>query len=85
LDANHVSEIILAFGGVAAFTKRAVKTEKFLTGKNWDQTIVEQAINILYNEFQPIDDARANADTRKIMARNLLLKFFSETNNEQSK
>ncbi len=85
LDANHVSEIILAFGGVAAFTKRAVKTEKFLTGKNWDQTIVEQAMRILYNEFQPIDDARANADTRKIMARNLLLKFFSETNNEQSK
>ncbi len=85
LDANHVSEIILAFGGVAAFTKRAVKTEKFLTGKNWDQTIVEQAMSILYNEFQPIDDARANADTRKIMARNLLLKFFLETNNEQSK
>jgi len=81
LDNNRISDIVLAYGGVAAFTKRANKTEHFLTGKEWTRQVVEEAMKIVYYEFEPLTDARAGADTRRIMARNLLLKFFSETSN----
>ena len=78
-DKQHVTEIILTFGGVAAKITRAGKTESFLMGKKWDRAIIEKASDILYEEFQPISDARAEAENRRIMAKNLLLKFYTET------
>ena len=78
-----VSEILLAYGGMAAQTKRADKTEAFLLGKPWSREVVEEAMLILYNEFEPLTDARASAEMRKISARNLLLKFWSETNTQK--
>ena len=71
-----IKDIILAFGGMAETTKRATKTENFLLNKNWNRQNVEQAMSILYNEFEPISDARAEADSRKIACKNLLLKFW---------
>ncbi len=75
-----IAEIGLYFGGMAAKTKRAIKTEKFLQGKKWNYGTVLEASKILRTEFQPLSDARAEADGRKIMASNLLLKFWNETN-----
>ena len=80
---GFVSEIVLAYGGMAAQTKRADKTEAFLLGKPWSREVVEEAMLILYNEFEPLTDARASAEMRKISARNLLLKFWSETNTQK--
>ncbi|MDP1622846.1 MAG: xanthine dehydrogenase molybdopterin binding subunit [Bacteroidales bacterium] len=74
-----VHEIILAFGGLAATPKRAVKTEKALTGKPWTQESIMQAMLTLGHEFTPISDARADAAYRKSAGRNLLMKFFIET------
>lgn len=81
LDANRiVKEIALVYGGMAEVTKHAVKTEEFIAGKKWERPVIEQAMAVLENEFSPISDARSGADYRRITAKNLLLKFWSETN-----
>lgn len=79
LENDSVNEIILAFGGMASQTKRAAKTEDFLTGKAWNRQTVEQAMEILAEEFTPLNDARADADYRNLVACNLLMKFYAET------
>jgi len=76
-----IGSAVLAFGGMAAKTQRAYKTEEFLVGKQWNRSNVEKAMELLYNEFTPISDARSFADTRRLFAKNLLLKFWSETKN----
>ena len=76
---GHVKEIILAFGGMADHPKRASETEHYLTGKPWDRNTVEHAMKILVHEFSPLDDARSGAEYRRLVAGNLLLKFFAET------
>lgn len=78
-DDNTINEIVIAFGGMAAMAKRATKIENFLKGKKWTAEIVIEAQNIIDEEFTPISDARSSAEARKIMAKNLLLKFWSET------
>jgi len=79
LDKENVSEIILAYGGMAATTKRAVNCEKFLTGKKWTRENIEAAMKILSEEFTPLSDARSEAVYRSTVAKNLLMKFYLET------
>lgn len=80
LDAlSIIKEISILFGGMAAATKRAMQTERFLVGKTWNRTTIEEAMQVVSSEFQPISDARAEASSRTIMVKNLLLKFWSET------
>jgi len=79
---NRVKSLKLAFGGMAEQTRRAVKTEKFLIGNQWNKKIVEQSGDILEKEFSPISDARASAAGRTVAAKNLLLKFWSDTKKE---
>jgi xanthine dehydrogenase small subunit len=78
-EGEIVSEIILAFGGMAATTKRAANCEKFLTGKKWTCENIDVAMKILAEEFTPLSDARSEATYRSIAAKNLLIKFFLET------
>ena len=79
LNNETVSEIVIAYGGMAAMTKRAAKTESFLTAKKWSRENVEQAMDILSGEFTPLSDARSEADFRTAAAKNILLKFYLDT------
>ena len=79
LEKNIVSKIILAFGGMAEKTKRAINTEKFLINKEWNKQNISEAMKILEKEFTPLSDARSSKEARIIMNRNLLLKFYEET------
>lgn len=79
---NMVESMVMAYGGVAATTKRALEAENFIIGKKWSQEVADEAAKIIYNEFNPLSDARAGEEMRRIAARNLLLKFFSETYNK---
>ncbi|MFZ4398603.1 MAG: xanthine dehydrogenase small subunit [Bacteroidales bacterium] len=74
-----VEEIIIVYGGMAAVTSRALKTEMFLTGKKWERKTIEVGMEVLFNEFNPISDARSDAEFRKLACRNLLMKFWDET------
>jgi xanthine dehydrogenase small subunit len=80
LDGSRiVKSIVLAYGGMAERTKRAVTVEQFLAGKTWDKKTVEQAMPLIDKDFTPIADARAGVEMRRIAAKNLLMKFWSET------
>ena len=76
---NGVALITLAYGGMAERTRRAVTCEQFLLGKTWERETIEQAMPLIDADFTPISDARGSAEFRRVAARNLLLKFWSET------
>ncbi|MDB4285727.1 xanthine dehydrogenase small subunit [bacterium] len=78
-SSGRAGEIHLYYGGMAAQTQRASKAESFLEGKPWSRSAIEGAMDILAEDFFPISDARASAEGRRVIARNLLLKFWVET------
>ena len=77
-----VSDITLAYGGMAECTRRSLSAETFLKGRAWTRQQVEEAQAFVDKDFNPISDVRGGAEFRKIAARNLLLKFWSETTEE---
>jgi len=79
LEQNVVISIILAFGGMAAYTQRAKEVEDFLINKEWNEENIKKAQALLYNTFTPISDARSGDEYRRLVAKNLLMKFFIET------
>jgi xanthine dehydrogenase iron-sulfur cluster and FAD-binding subunit A len=76
---STIKEIKLAYGGMAERTKRAESAEKFLLGKQWSRSIIEEAMPMVDKDFSPISDARGSAEFRKVAAKNLLMKFWTET------
>lgn len=82
LSNNMVTDICLAFGGMAEMPKRAKSTELYLLNKDWSIENIEEATKILQEEFTPISDARSGAEFRNIAAKNLLIKFYEETKQE---
>ncbi len=77
-EKKTVDDIVFAYGGMAATTKRAYKAEKYIKGRPWDRDTVEQAAALIRDEFTPISDARSGAEARRIACGNLLIKFWSE-------
>jgi len=75
-----INSAILAYGGMAAYTKRAQKAENFLIGKEWNREIIEEAAVLVQEDFSPISDVRAGADYRNEVAKNLLIKYYFEKN-----
>jgi len=78
-EQGTVRDIALAYGGMAAHTKRAISAETFLKGRTWNRQQVEEAQRLIDEDFSPISDVRGSAEFRRIAARNLLLKFWSDT------
>jgi len=79
-----VSTIRLAYGGVAATPLRVMKTEAALMGKPWTRETVEAVMPVLNAEVTPISDHRGSARYRSLLATNLLLAFFLESENTES-
>jgi xanthine dehydrogenase molybdopterin binding subunit/xanthine dehydrogenase small subunit len=75
-DAETISNVRLAFGGVAAMPARARQTEKALLGKKWNEETLRQVLPILAGEFMPISDVRGSAAYRQRLIADLLRKFF---------
>jgi len=74
-----VKDVRLIYGGMADHAKHATTTERFLLGKSWSREVVEDAMLLISKDFIPISDARGSAEFRLTAAKNLLLKFWSET------
>jgi xanthine dehydrogenase molybdopterin binding subunit/xanthine dehydrogenase small subunit len=75
-EAETISNVRLAFGGVAAMPARARQTEKALLGKKWNEETLRQVLPILAGEFTPISDVRGSATYRQRLIADLLRKFF---------
>jgi xanthine dehydrogenase small subunit len=69
----------VCFGGMAAIPARAAQCEKALEGQTWDEPTIETAMAALDGDYTPIDDMRSSAEYRRLVARNLLRKFYLET------
>jgi xanthine dehydrogenase small subunit len=78
-----VSEIRIAYGGMAGQPKRVTTAEEFLAGKQWNRTVINEAMQHVQSFFTPVSDTRAGALYRSQVSGNLLLKFFTELENGQ--
>ena len=79
VDGGRVTHASIAFGGMAAVPKRALRCEAALTGEVWSNDAVQAAMDALAQDFEPIDDMRATKGYRRMVAQNLLYKFLLET------
>ncbi|WP_293268559.1 xanthine dehydrogenase small subunit [Neptunomonas sp.] len=79
LSNNKVIRATIAYGGMAAICKRATQCEQELIGHSWDKSSIERAMAALGSDYTPLTDFRASAQYRIHAARNLLLKFWMES------
>ncbi len=69
----------LAFGGVAATPIRLPAVEDQLVGSPWTEDAAEQAATAVGGLLRPLDDHRASAAYRTLVAANLVRGFYRET------
>jgi len=79
---GNVASIRIAYGGMAATPKRALNVEAALLGKPWNDATVEAALEAYGLDYQPLSDMRASAGYRLLVAKNLLRRFYAETQGE---
>jgi xanthine dehydrogenase small subunit len=79
LAGTRVTSARIAFGGMAATPKRAQQAEAALTGREWSEEAVREAMCALDADFQPLTDMRASSAYRSKVARNVLWRFYLET------
>lgn len=80
---GKISDVRIAYGGIAATVVRMKKTEEFLEGKEFAFSTFKQAGEIARSEIKPLSDVRGSSDFRYQLAENILLKFFYETADER--
>lgn len=72
VDGGVIRSARIGAGGVAAVPARATKTEAACAGQNWAEATLEQAAQVLMDEFQPLSDMRASAAYRRTLLGQLL-------------
>lgn len=81
LDAGVVVSARIAFGGMAGVPARAKGCEAALDGQPWNMETIDLAKKAIDTDFSPMTDMRASAAYRALAARNLLERFYLETQN----
>lgn len=79
VENGAVVEARIAYGGMAATPLRATAVEDRLIGQPWTAATIDQAVAAFETDFAPISDMRASAAYRMLAAKNLLRKYFAET------
>ncbi|AAZ28546.1 xanthine dehydrogenase small subunit [Colwellia psychrerythraea] len=77
-NGQKITNVRLAFGGMAAIPKRAPATEAILLGNSLTKALVAQAKEALTTDFQPMSDVRASDKYRMTVAQNLIEKCYLE-------
>lgn len=78
-DANEtIRHIRIAYGGVGPVVLRLPKTEAFLTGKPFEESVMREAGRLARSEVTPITDVRGSAEFRLQLAENILNRFYFE-------
>lgn len=76
-DAGEIIQNVrIAYGGVAPVVLRLPKTETFLAGKPFAESVLREAGTIARTEITPITDVRGSADFRLQLAENIPAKFY---------
>ena len=79
LDGESIKQASIAFGAVGPTVLRAKQTERFLVGEPLTLETMQTAGDIAVSEVTPIDDVRGSAEYRRQLTRNVLLKFYHQT------
>jgi xanthine dehydrogenase small subunit len=79
LDGDVISDAHIAYGGMAATSKRAHQAEAALNGQPWNEATLKNAMALLAEDFTPLSDMRASSQYRMKTAQNLLRRFWLET------
>lgn len=75
---GRIVQARIAFGGMAATPKRAQAAEAALVGQAFAAESFEAAARAVGEDFAPLSDWRASADYRRLVAANLLRRFWAE-------
>ena len=78
-DDCMVQDARFAYGGMAAIVKRADGAEAAVRGQPWTAPTLDAAMQALQQDFQPLTDLRASAAYRRLVAANLLRRFWLAT------
>ena len=83
LDGDQIKDAGIAYGAVGPTVLRLKETEDFLRGQTFTLDTMRQAGEIALQEISPISDVRGGQDFRNRLAKNVLLKFFHESQTPQ--
>ncbi len=78
VDDARMSDVHVAYGGVAPVVLRLPKTEEYLHKHEASEETFRAAGAIARNEIRPISDMRGSAAFRSQLAENILMKFYWE-------
>jgi len=79
LEGKVIQDARIAYGGMAATSKRAPEAEAVLKSCEWNEAAVRQAMEMLTRDYAPLTDMRATDAYRMKAAQNLLYRFWLET------
>lgn len=82
LEDGIVRNAHIAYGGVAATSRRAPQAEAAINGQPWNETTLRAGMEALARDYTPLTDMRASANYRMRTAQNLLRRFWMETRPE---
>ncbi len=77
-DGKMISDIRIAYAGVAPVVMRLDKTESLLRGRAPTMENFQIAATAAVQEVAPISDVRGSADYRRVLAANVLFKFWHD-------
>jgi len=77
-DGKVMTDVRIAFGGMAGTPKRATHVENALNGKPWTTDTIEAACAEFSKDFTPMSDMRASADYRLEAAQNMLRRYMND-------
>ncbi len=84
LENGIVRNAHIAYGGMAATSRRAPQAEAALNGQPWNETTLRAGMEALARDYTPLTDMRASANYRMRTAQNLLRRFWMETRPEDA-
>jgi CO/xanthine dehydrogenase FAD-binding subunit len=79
-----IRDVRLALGSVAPVPLRLRETERLLTGKHIEASLLEAARESVAREMSPIDDIRSTARYRTAVAGNLVAEFLEKLSAERA-
>lgn len=78
LQDKKLTSFKLAMGGVAASVLRFPSIEARALGQNLDESLMRSIAQEIDREITPVSDVRGSAEYRRLLSKNLLLKFAHE-------
>jgi xanthine dehydrogenase small subunit len=74
-----VRDARICYGGMAGTPKRAAAVEASLVGRPWTIATITDALPAFDRDYTPLTDMRGSAAYRTQIAKNLLVRYFHET------